>query len=236
MNANSFWLLTQQQQERDVIPHPRGPSQMRDLNTTLKTTASWSFRKLCTGRSPQLSRASAHGCRPCAVTPLATAKHMDTFVLIAQKKKQNNKNIWKKSQQSYSQSVTAHAIMNKGSCKVTFLWGKIETGHNNPTPQGWNKAPYLCCRRSVIHAGRQMHAASKVTRYKSPNGAIPSWQRNTTITNATLLGILTQQQIIFKLPWIACYAQCLEELQSNLWQAAAEQIGLFYFCSNLGKL
>jgi len=60
---------------------------MRDLNTTLKTTASWSFRKLCTGRSPQLSRASAHGCRPCAVTPLATAKHMDTFVLIAQKKK-----------------------------------------------------------------------------------------------------------------------------------------------------
>lgn len=87
MNANSFWLLIQQQQERDVIPHPQGPLQMRDLSTTLKTTASWSFRKLCAGRSPQLCRASAHGCWLCAVTPLATAKHMDTFVLIAQKKK-----------------------------------------------------------------------------------------------------------------------------------------------------
>lgn len=126
-------------------------------------------------------------------------------------------------QQSYSQSVRAHAIMNKGSCKVTFLWDEIQIGHNS-TLQGWNKPLYLCCWRSVIHTGGQMNVASKVTRYKSPSRAIPSWQRNTTIRNVTLSDILTQKQTISKLLWIACYTQCLEQLQTNLWQAAAEQI------------
>lgn len=144
MNANSFWLLIQQQQERDVILHPQGPLQMWDLSTTLKTTSSWSFRKLRTGRSPQLCQASAHGCWLCAVIPLATAKHMDSFVLIAQKKQRKN-NIWKMLQQSYSQSVTAHAIMNKGSCKVT-----CETNFKLATipPLGAGTSPCICAADS----------------------------------------------------------------------------------------
>lgn len=98
---------------------------MRDLNTTLKTTASWSFRKLCTGRSPQLSRASAHGCQPRAVTPLATAKHMDTFVLIAQKKNKTTKTFGRsRNKATHSQSqhtqLWIRVVVRSPFCKAKY--------------------------------------------------------------------------------------------------------------------